>query len=368
MRKFKLVYLLIIAIMVVSVAFSMTACNDKFSLYYDKESDFGLFFYGDDHNIDSVDMQRSSTDMDVKYFDPEKPTVIWVHGWEDKGFNSGDNELKVSSDAQSRGVEEYSYVAQLKAKGYNVATFQYQSIDNKNAIAYDLGKIFTSTFVKIKDREYSMAYLMASELCLNIGETYKKEITYVGHSCGSFVSLGINYYVNYFLDNGVIKNKNLLASRITLADPYFNTLGDVTEGDEVYLIKKGFLNTKIGLKNEKIPKTKMEFCANIMDTLSSSDVAFDVYLGMSLASSSFRKVDESILNKCLVVDMVGLREKYTDFSIHVLTRDWVFMSLIENKIADKENTTNSIKNLAGRWYEQTNSVLDIQTEKLIEIK
>lgn len=356
----KLVSIVIVLTILFSVCLLQVACSEKHELYYDKDSYFGLYFYGDGHDINNIDMLRSSSSMDVKYFDPKKPTVIWVHGWEST-FADCDWELTLSADAKSKaGLEQYSFVKQLKEKGYNVAAFQYQSEEVKKDIAEDLGKILYSTLVDADQSGYSMAYLMASELCLNLGESYSEEIMYVGHSCGSFVSLSINYYINYFIENKIIQNKNLLAKRITLADPYFNSasfFGEKANGMQIYLT------------NEVIETSKdIFFGEKIKELVDKQDVAIDVYLGMGMASSTFKSLDQSVFDKCFVVDMAGLRKGYGDTSIHVLTRDWIFMNLVKGDIAGRANTTNSIKSLRGAYLAQSNKKLTIENEQLTPVE
>ena len=42
-----------------------------------KKLDFGLYFFGEKQNNDKYVVGKKN-----KYFDPKKPTVIYVHGWE----------------------------------------------------------------------------------------------------------------------------------------------------------------------------------------------------------------------------------------------------------------------------------------------
>lgn len=58
----------------------LTACNDKpnepavYTL--DPDRDFGLYWYND-----KGEKMLSEADMPVEFYDPEKPTVVYSHGW-----------------------------------------------------------------------------------------------------------------------------------------------------------------------------------------------------------------------------------------------------------------------------------------------
>ena len=64
--------------------------------------------------------------------------------------------------------------------------------------------------------------------------------------------------------------------------------------------------------------------------------------------------------------MEGLRKQYGDTNIHVLARDWFFMSANTNKVLDNEGnagpslalSTSEIKALRGKQYKQTLQNID----------
>ena len=61
----------------------LTACNDqpKEPAVYtlDPDRDFGLYWYNDEG-----EKMLSEADMPVEFYDPEKPTVVYSHGWKMK--------------------------------------------------------------------------------------------------------------------------------------------------------------------------------------------------------------------------------------------------------------------------------------------
>ena len=370
-KSLKIITICMLAILC-SISFVIfTSCNkvdptyiDESKLYYDSSSYYGLYFYGPNHSLENEDMIRSSKDMSTEYFDPNKPTLIWIHGWEPT-YSYTDKTLSTSSDMQAKAGVDYkeSYVVSLKEK-YNVATFQYQTLVDGNAsgIAANLFTIYSNTFINAEKTGYSMGYMFASELCLNLGGSYNQEIVYVGHSCGAFVTTAVNYYIQYFLNNKIVNNRNLLASRMALVDPYFNSLYEDQVGKTIYFT------------GEKINSKKTLHLVSLVNSLvQDKDVAVDIYLAMSMASGSIyngsgltEEEYNALSSNSSIVYMEGLRKKYGDTNIHVLARDWFFMSANTNKVLDNEGnagpslalSTSEIKALRGKQYKQTLQNID----------
>ena len=380
--KKKLLLTIALIVSILSLSILGVACNKEevednteipltlTELHYIEDSIYGLYFYGPDHEDSEDDLLRAKDAvLDTNYFDPSKPTIIWIHGWEpDKGGSQTDYALTVSSDAYGAGVDDLNYAAEYRKLGYNVATFQYQRAIGCE-VGTDLSNILRSAYVNVEDTGYSMAYLFASELCMTLGEDYDQDITYLGHSCGSFVSIGINYYIKYLLSNNVITNRHLLASRLLLIDPYVNEFGDaINDGTE-----------KIYGSSVFVKDTKPLFLSKIVCNLSDAGVATQIYFGMGMASASFKSVKnfKSLSSKTVMVNMSGLAAGSSSggMGIHVLTRDWVLQSILADKLKDQNDkvgpsgalTKEEIVSLYGKKYEQVNKNIDLSTETLRQV-
>ena len=119
------------ALCVILLVCSLTAfaaCDKPGTLYGELDMSlregtlYGLYWYGDD--ID--DCVVSKENLDVTYYDPEKPTLIYSHGWKTE---SEDKEIfKTLADTYSatNGASgRVDYVAELKTLGYNVAFWDW---------------------------------------------------------------------------------------------------------------------------------------------------------------------------------------------------------------------------------------------------
>jgi len=354
-------------------------------LYYDATASYGLYFYGDNHNvtgytstsdistaIGTVDMVRATTSLSTKYFDPSKPTVVWFHGWESTG-SVGDLYLTVG-DSTHKAMPSYSisYVKELKDKGYNVATFQFQGVNagDKN-YAQVLNYIYKYTVQSFNKGDYSLAFMFASELAMVFGDDYAKDITFVGHSCGGFISTATNYMLQAFYHNGKISNKHLIASRMVIEDPYVDTFGDS-------LVQGSYL---MGTNEIIGDRKKCEVVQDMMISLHKTDnVAIDVYLGMAGASSTFIDPDKShidmVKSHITLTDMTGLKEwKGVLGDIHVLTRDWVWTSMFQDTLKDQDGnlapsaacTNEQILSLCGNLYQQQNKKFNFSDEVLKKV-
>ncbi len=384
----KTIVVLTTIIMIISMVFVFVSCKDKtkqVELKYYEDSEFGLFFYGTNHDalynrtsngydlVGTVDMVRAKDAVsNIDYFDSEKPTIIWVHGWEPDAIPTTDYVLCLGGDTQKNiDMDNMSYPKYLRELGYNVATFNYCGDGTTRNYANSLPDIYYYAFASVDGYEESLAYLFASELCLNLKD-YTKDITYIGHSCGSFVTLAVNNMVDYFITNGTVTNKNLLASSIHLADPYINTMGD-TQFEYIYAT------------NELVNgRKKVEVCQDIICNLYDKySVPTVVYLGMSVASSEFKTNDTEkynlIASKCIVVDMTGLQSKYTGVlgsgGVHVIARDWVLQSVMSEKLKDQNEdlapsaklTKDELLSLVGNQYKQVNKSLKLNSDSMTKV-
>ncbi len=367
---------------------SLTGKKNGPTMYYDPESTYGLFFYGDNHTMtnkgktSNIDMVRASTDMTTAYFDPSKPTIIWTHGWEPAG-SLGDAYLCYGGDTYGAyASNDISYVSELKKKGYNVATFQYQGYHN-NATnnASDLNSIYKNTVVKMKGAKYSMSYMFASELAMTLGEKYEKDITLVGHSCGAFVSTSTAYMLQYFYQQGSFKNKHLVPSRLILEDPY-------VDGKENDSFDDG--TVMYGTGEDVKSRTKCQVVLNMLESLGkNSNTAIDVYLGMGGASTTFIQDTKFMVDAethtedftkalpyMVVVDMTGMKQWKGLFGVHVLTRDWVWSSMLNDKVKDENGniapsgacTNEEIISMRGKLYQQSyKGFIWVQSNKSAEV-
>lgn len=345
--------------------------------YCDLTASYGLYFYGDDHepyntDMTDIDMVRASESLDIKYFDPSKPTIIWFHGWEPTG-SVGDRYLMAGADTRKvMKTYDCNYAHELKEKGYNVATFQFQGVEDGDAnYAQSLAVIYKYAVESFNGTDYSLSFLFASEIVKVFGESYANDITFAGHSCGGFMSTATNYMLQAFYHSGKTTNKNLIAKRMIVQDPYVNTLSDGLAADAMLMGTDELIGDR----------RKGTVVQDMMIKLHKFDnVAIDVYLGMTMASNEFVDTSKSHFNEVLehvvVVDMTGLKKWQGSIgNIHVLTRDWCWRSILSEKLKDQIGnlapsgacTNEEILSMVGNLYQQQNAKWDFATESMEKV-
>ena len=110
--------------------------------------------------------------------------------------------------------------------------------------------------------------------------------------------------------------------------------------------------------------------------LSDAGVATQIYFGMGMASSGFKTVEnfDTLSTKTVMVNMSGLASgsMMGDLTIHVLTRDWVLQSVLEDKLVDQNGkmaasgalTKEEIVSLYGKKYKQVYEGMDLSKDSL----
>lgn len=331
------------------------ACN-KVEMSYDNSTKYGIYWFGDD-NYDYV---RSGEDMDKKYFDPDKPTFLFAHGWEPDRKNSTDGlfedfvtHKETVSKTGTSDIRDYAKI--LKAQGYNVACLSWFSYANS------LSNLFNYIWLSF-DGGYALSVRFAMELALVLGENYDGDVKMVGHSYGSQLALATTYQLVKLQERKAFKNDHIIPTRMTLADPYFGATFLINGWDNIK-------NNKISLTNEPLKEREPSaLFADITDyVVGKKDIAVDMYFGMSLASAAYYKYDgsdpyfEKLSQKSTVVKSEGLKIKYGDTSIHNVVRDWTLLTVVDKvlmydqygNLAPSGGASNEqIKAMRGKCYNQ----------------
>lgn len=354
------------------LAVTAISCNGGYNsvpMTYDIATKYGVYWFGEDNN----DYMRSGENMDVKYFDPSKPTFVFAHGWEPEDINSKNGFFEdfvthneTISNTETTDVRDYA--KELKGQGYNVACLSWFSY------AKTLNNLFRYIWISF-DGGYALSTRCAMELALVLGEDYQGDVKMVGHSYGSQLALATTYQLIAFQKCGMITNDHIIPTRLTLADPYI--------GDSVLIAKWDSIKSRnLSFTNEKLRARKPAalFADVTASVVKSKDVAIDMYFGMSVASTAYFKYDgkdenfEKLSKNSAIVKSRGLEAKYGDFKIHNIVRDWVLLTIVDNVTKTDQNgdaaptgaaSDDQIKALRGKCYNQTYEGFDVKNDSLI---
>lgn len=343
--------------------------NARVTMSFADDTDYGIYWFGEDNE----DYVRSSAQMDKKYFDSSKPTLVFFHGWEPSKENSANGLFEdfvthKETISKTGTTDIRDYAKEFKKQGYNVASMSWF------AYAASLVNLFNYIWVSFDGGE-ALSVKFAMEFAITIGEDYDKEIKFVGHSYGSQLALATTYQLIELQSKRAFDNNNIIPTRLTLADPYFGATAFIGNWDKVQ-------DEKISFTQEPIAKRapSVLFADILESVVRQKDIAADMYFGMSIASSSYYKYDgsdesfEKLSRNSVIVKCKGLDNRYGNLDIHNIVRDWTLLSIADNVgLTDQYNnvapsgaaTDGQIKNMRGKCYNQVYKGLDLSKDSMV---
>lgn len=371
-KKLSLTLISILTLLLISTMILVGCVNSgnmEKDMSIDTSTDYGLYWWGEGKD----DFVRYTKNMDEKYFNPEKPTLLFFHGWS-PGENENDDSKPVyylatsAASINRAGVSSRDYMSEMKAKGYNVGAFYWARY------SADLFSLFRKVWVEFKDG-HSIACKFAKEYA-DCFKGYDKEVTFMGHSYGAQTSIATAYLIYNMADKGLIDKKSALPTRISLADPY---IGDLAINSDMS-VKECIIDNLQEPIASRIPANLVADC---IEYLNEKDVVVDVYCGMPLAydafaqSASRKELRESIYtklkNNTIWTVLEGMQKRFGETGdIHNITYDWVLMSFFTTiSIGETNYPTAGLSNeqarkLVGNSYVTTFEGLNLKREGFIQ--
>lgn len=218
---------LIALFLTLSVIFSFTAIAYAAEVDWNfmnwNKLDYGFYWYGQGNvPYKFVEGQQNPA------FDPSKPTVIYIHGWQPFYTLAKHREsfFCYNRDAADEWINA----------GWNVGVFYWNQFSDELSVEDAEAKIWTPKGTRgmrwrKSDGSYSTegspdtdaASLLYSEYIKAMQGYQGDNIRIVGHSLGSQMAIRLTKMISDNVDAGNIKNE-LLPKRVALLDPYFSNL------------------------------------------------------------------------------------------------------------------------------------------------
>ncbi|SHJ28327.1 Ig-like domain (group 2) [Clostridium cavendishii DSM 21758] len=162
-------------------------------------------------------------------FDPSKPTIIYVHGWQP--------DYSIIKHRESFYFYGKNSADEWIKNGWNVGVFYWNQFSDEINVEDAEAKIWTINSDKgMRWRKGDGTYDSSNVIRKNAAELfydeyvkalngYKgNEIRIAGHSLGSQMTIRLTKLISDNVDKGNISHE-LLPSRVALLDPYFSNLG-----------------------------------------------------------------------------------------------------------------------------------------------
>lgn len=362
-------------LLAMATSFSLISCSEKEpqdDLTINFDTDYGLYFYGDDTN----DLKRYNENFnDEKYFSKIKPTILFFHGWQpgiDKNMTDIKFDFVTSEEAVKNNIEYLDYAKALKEEGYNVGLMWWAKYSD------NLTSLFGKVWSHFEKESESISYKFAMEYAYCFKD-YTHKVHFIGHSFGAQTSIATDYLLYKMKDNGELSSNVQLPSRLTFADPY---IGDLALAGEE---NKHFLEDKIYHIDEDINgRCAAELVADVAAYLNSKGLVIDSYNAVSMVYDAFSTKDKDkkkeiydklYENTCRTI-LEGMQNKYGDSllsGLHLLALDWVNLSLFhEVKNEDKYFPTaklndEEMRKLIGKQFKTKFEGIDIAKETFEEV-
>jgi len=186
--------------------------------------DYGLYWFG--YNYEN---QKAKAGKSNPYFDPNQPTVIFVHGWQKDTTKRYYREaFRFSAD----GAPDIYYAEDWLRDGWNVGVFYWNQMADEFEVKHAEAKIWSTAGPKgmrwrTPDNKYHKgpgkpASLLFYEAYRDAMQSYQgNEIRIVGHSLGNQMAIVMTKLVSMAIANEEIPD-HLLPTRVALLDAFYS--------------------------------------------------------------------------------------------------------------------------------------------------
>jgi Copper amine oxidase N-terminal domain/Steryl acetyl hydrolase len=213
----------------------------SFQTYFYEELDMGLYFYGKQiNNDDAVGTQKYVSGQNNLFFDPNKPTLIYTHGWQLDGVKNKERE-DFSLKNEEISIQTQNFWID---KGWNIAIFHWVQLADDGGVPppreaeakiYDIHNSLAgmrwkrSNGVSVTQMsalpQKNVSELYADAYQAVFGQNFSgNEIRLVGNSLGGNLTMAMLMQLH---QRGI----HYLPQRVTLIDPYWSPnlgIGQVT--------------------------------------------------------------------------------------------------------------------------------------------
>lgn len=284
----KIVVLFLTLSLVLSFAITAYGAEVDWNFMNWNKLDYGIYWYGHGNvPYKFVEGQQNPA------FDPSKPTVIYIHGWQPFYTMAKHRESFFCYDRDSAD----SWID----AGWNVGVFYWNQFSDELSVEDAEAKIWTSNGTRgmrwrKSDGSYSTegapdmdaASLLYTEYIKAMKGYQGDNIRIVGHSLGSQMAIRLTKMISDNVDMGNI-TQELLPKRVALLDPYFSNL------PKAYLGKKW------------TGEVAREYVRNLIDT---KNIPFELYKSSYLTCGIAGDKNRELEKMCAYSDMRPLFDEF----------------------------------------------------------
>lgn len=204
--------------------------DDVFDESYFSELDYGLYWFGANNQFEKA---GTDTINGSDYYDPAKPTFLYVHGWQSDSVTDLDRETFYDDE---NGRPEVDFADMWRNQGYNIGILYWNQFADEDEVKDAEAKIWSTNGAKgmrwldsegdyhSGDVDKPVAELLLENYSSVMSGYTGNDIRIAGHSLGSQVAIRLIRLLQESASDGDIAD-NLVPDRLTLLDAYFSNWG-----------------------------------------------------------------------------------------------------------------------------------------------
>ncbi|MEN3042190.1 MAG: hypothetical protein ABDH59_02655 [Fervidobacterium sp.] len=200
---------------------------EKIFRFKSKSLDYGIYWFSYDGRVEKFVSRRTNP-----YFDPSKPSVIYIHGWQKdttiKDYFRENPYFLITKTIKNVNTSQF-----WVSKNYNVGVFYWNQFADESEVKDAEAKIWSySGFKRMRYRLKDGSYLSFNE-SKSIGdlafecfvENFKNysgsEIRLIGHSLGNQLATVLAWKIHKGIESGILP-PNVMPKRLVLLDPFWS--------------------------------------------------------------------------------------------------------------------------------------------------
>ena len=185
--------------------------------------DYGLYWFG------YVDAEKAQPGQLNNFYDKNKKTVIYIHGWQN---NSVTRAARETLDRRASGGPAEDLSQYWLDRGWNVGILYWNQFADESEVKDAEAKIYTTSGPKnMRWKKLNGSYqtgpsqpvaqLLFEAIRDNMADFNHSQFRLTGHSLGNQVALEVGKRLNDAVDAGQLSS-NLRPDRIALLDPFYS--------------------------------------------------------------------------------------------------------------------------------------------------
>jgi len=363
--------------------------------------EMGLFWGRYDEETESIVQIAADTHAGAALVDPNKPTLILVHGMMGDGYYHREGYYVSNKLAQNEfGIDtETDSLSRIWLnKGWNVGYFHYERWAAEGALSsYIESKIWATDGRKVGIRyrhvdntttdswtDYSVGEHFAAEYirAMNLlpAGMGSKEIRLAAHSMGGQLTTASLFLLTELARTGQLP-MDQLPNRYAMLDPFFSINVEDSAGDQLASLgpNKETVGSDITIRwsGKKLPKNSTGIAmAECLKVFEYYGIALEYYtfnkstLVVAMSGSIMEAIQRYTSYTIIIPDYAALPGKELFINLmegHNAVRDWYLCSLycetpsnvVGGRIASASATYEEIIALKGKVFMQTDGILTI---------